>query len=106
MKKGIHPDYHTITVKMTNGETFETRSTFGKEGETLQLDVDPHTHPAWTGGGAFINKNAGKVAEFNKRFGGVGLSSKKSGAKAAPAAKPTEEAKPAEEATSEEKAAE
>lgn len=87
MKKGIHPDYHNITIKMTNGETFQTRSTYGKEGDTLQLDVDPNTHPAWTGGGAYINKKAGKLADFNKRFGNLGSASAKSAtAAAAPAA--------------------
>ena len=50
MKKDIHPDYHTITVVMTDGTKYETRSTYGKAGDTLQLDIDPKTHPAWTGG--------------------------------------------------------
>ncbi len=72
MKTDIHPDYHEITVKMTNGESFTTRSTYGKEGDTLQLDVDPNTHPAWTGGSGFVNKKAGKVAKFNERFGNIG----------------------------------
>ena len=46
MKKNIHPDYHTIKVQMTDGTVFETRSTWGKEGDTLQLDIDPKVHPA------------------------------------------------------------
>ncbi|MEC9201503.1 MAG: 50S ribosomal protein L31, partial [Pseudomonadota bacterium] len=29
MKKDIHPDYHMITVVMTDGSTFQTRSTYG-----------------------------------------------------------------------------
>lgn len=78
MKEGIHPDYHTITVKMTDGTTFETRSTYGKEGDVLALDVDTRTHPAWTGGVGFINKKAGKVAKFNDRFGGIGIKKKDS----------------------------
>ena len=41
MKKDIHPNYHTIKVQLTDGSTFETRSTFGKEGDTLKLDIDP-----------------------------------------------------------------
>ncbi|MEM1199422.1 MAG: 50S ribosomal protein L31, partial [Pseudomonadota bacterium] len=49
MKKDTHPDYHTITVALTNGTTFQTRSTSGSEGDTLTLDIDPDTHPAWTG---------------------------------------------------------
>ena len=52
MKSGTHPDYHTITVEMTDGTKFQTRSTWGKEGDTLHLDIDPKVHPAWTGGNA------------------------------------------------------
>ena len=50
MKSGIHPDYHKITVQMTDGTTYQTRSTWGKEGDTMTLDIDPSVHPAWTGG--------------------------------------------------------
>jgi large subunit ribosomal protein L31 len=71
MKPGIHPDYHEITVKMTNGSTFKTRSTYGEAGSVLQLDVDITTHPAWTGGSALVNEKAGAVAAFNKKFGGM-----------------------------------
>ena len=39
MKADIHPDYHTITVAMTNGTTFQTRSTYGSEGDTLTLET-------------------------------------------------------------------
>ena len=35
MKKKIHPDYHDINVVMTDGSTFKTRSTWGKESDTL-----------------------------------------------------------------------
>ena len=49
MKKDIHPEYHLITVAMTDGTTYQTKSTYGKEGDTLQHDIDPKTHPAWTG---------------------------------------------------------
>jgi large subunit ribosomal protein L31 len=72
MKDGIHPDYHEITVKLTNGESFTTFSTYGKAGDTLQLDVDTKTHPAWTGGGTFVNEKAGKIAKFNSKFGALG----------------------------------
>ena len=73
MKKDIHPDYHTITVVMTDGTKFMTRSTYGKEGDTLQLDIDPSTHPAWTGGAGKIMDKGGQVARFNKRFGNFTL---------------------------------
>ena len=38
MKKEGHPDYHMIKVQMTDGTVFETRSTWGKEGDTMTLD--------------------------------------------------------------------
>src|SRR5258708_11404220 len=50
MKPDLHPDYHTIKVVMTDGTEFATRSTWGKEGDTMHLDIDPKSHPAWTGG--------------------------------------------------------
>ena len=72
MKKDIHPDYHEITVQMTDGTTFVTRSTWGSEGDTLRLDIDPKSHPAWTGQHRLVD-SAGQVAKFNKRFAGIGL---------------------------------
>lgn len=69
MKKSIHPDYHAITVAMTDGTKFETRSTWGKPGDTLQLDIDPNTHPAWTGGSQQLVDRGGRVSRFNQRFG-------------------------------------
>ena len=76
MKQGIHPDYHTITVKMTDGTTYQTRSTWGKEGDVMTLEIDPTSHPAWTGGAGRILDTGGQVARFNKRFGGLSLSKK------------------------------
>ena len=70
MKKDVHPDYHEINVVMTDGTEYKTRSTWGKEGDTLKLDVDPLTHPAWTGGGTQLVDTGGQVARFNKRFKG------------------------------------
>jgi large subunit ribosomal protein L31 len=68
MKKDIHPDYHAITVTMTDGTKFQTRSTYGKEGSELHLDVDPLSHPAWTGGGVRLLDTAGQLGRFKKRF--------------------------------------
>ena len=76
MKKNIHPDYHMITVQLTDGSTYQTRSTYGKEGDVLQLDIDPSVHPAWTGGKSHMLDSGGQVARFNKRFGGLSLSKK------------------------------
>jgi large subunit ribosomal protein L31 len=73
MKSGIHPDYHMIKVQMTDGTVYETRSTYGKEGDTLTLEIDPTSHPAWTGGRGGMLDAGGRVAQFNKRFGGLSL---------------------------------
>ena len=67
MKKKIHPNYHKIKVVMTDGSTFETRSTWGKDGDTLNLDIDPKSHSAWVGGKQRI-LDKGRVSQFNKRF--------------------------------------
>ncbi|MDJ0942490.1 MAG: 50S ribosomal protein L31 [Kiloniellales bacterium] len=72
MKDGIHPEYHEITVIMTDGSTFTTRSTYGKAGDSLRLDIDPKTHPAWTGVHRLVD-TGGQLAKFNKRFQGLGL---------------------------------
>ncbi len=71
MKKDIHPDYHTIKVVMTDGTEYESRSTWGSEGETLRLEIDSKTHPAWTGGGQHIIDRGGRVSRFNNRFKGL-----------------------------------
>ena len=70
----FHPDYHEIEVTMTDGKTFKTRSTWGKKGDNLRLEVDPKTHPAWTGGKAQIIDTEGRVERFNRRFKGLGTS--------------------------------
>src|SRR5256714_12770461 len=76
MKADLHPDYHTIKVVMTDGTEFTTRSTWGKEGDTLHLDIDPKVHPAWTGGNQKLLDTGGQVARFHKRFGGLNLGKK------------------------------
>ena len=67
MKKKIHPNYHKIKVVMTDGSSFETKSTWGKDGDTLNLDIDPKSHSAWVGGKQKI-LDKGRVSKFNKRF--------------------------------------
>ena len=76
MKEKIHPDYHRIKVVMTDGSKFETMSTWGKEGETLKLDIDSKSHPAWTGGSQKI-LDKGRVNKFNKKFSNLRSSIKK-----------------------------
>lgn len=73
MRKDIHPDYHTINVKMTDGTVVEMKSTYGAEGETLALEIDPSVHPAWTGGGARLMDTGGRVSKFKKKYEGLGF---------------------------------
>lgn len=77
MKSDIHPDYHAIKVVMTDGTEFITRSTWGSEGDVLNLDIDPRTHPAWTGGSQQLMDRGGRLSRFNSRFGNLGLGAKK-----------------------------
>ena len=72
MKADTHPDYHMIKVVLTDGTEYMTRSTWGKEGDTLNLDIDPKTHPAWTGGTQQLMDRGGRLSKFSSRFGSIG----------------------------------
>ncbi len=76
MKKNIHPNYHKIKVQMTDGSQFETMSTWGKEGETLKLDIDRKSHSAWIGGTQKI-LDKGRVSKYNKKFSNLRSQNKK-----------------------------
>lgn len=71
MKPDIHPEYHEINVVMTDGTAFTTMSCYGKAGDTLRLDIDPKSHPAWTGVQRQVS-TGGQIAKFNKKFAGLG----------------------------------
>ena len=73
MKKDIHPDYHVIEVKLTDGTPYQMKTTWGKEGDSLQLDIDPTAHPAWTGAGARLMDTGGRVSKFKKKYEGLGF---------------------------------
>ena len=66
MKKKIHPNYHKIKVEMTDGTQFETKSTWGAEGDILKLEIDPKSHSAWTGGKQKL-MDKGRISKFNKK---------------------------------------
>ncbi|MGL5115646.1 MAG: 50S ribosomal protein L31 [Beijerinckiaceae bacterium] len=80
MKPDIHPNYHFIKVVMTNGDEFITRSTWGKEGDKMNLDIDPNTHPAWTGGTQQLMDRGGRLSKFNNRFAGLSFGKKQDSA--------------------------
>ena len=76
MKADIHPDYHFITIVMTNGTEYQTRSTYGKAGDKMNLDIDPKTHPAWTGGSQTLLDRGGRLSKFNSKFAGLSFAKK------------------------------
>ena len=59
--------------KMTDGTIVPMRSSWGKEGDTLTLEIDPSAHPAWTGGGHKLLDTGGRVSKFKKKFEGFGF---------------------------------
>ncbi len=73
MKAEIHPEYHFIDVKMTDGTVVKMRSTWGAEGDQMSLDIDPLSHPAWTGGNAKLMDTGGRVSKFKNKYAGLGF---------------------------------
>ena len=69
VKSSLHPNYREITVEMTNGTKFKTRSTIAND--LLKLDIDPTTHPAWTKDANYVNTKATEVFKFNNKFKGL-----------------------------------
>lgn len=65
MKKGIHPDYKTVTVTCTTcGNVFETGSIL----DEVRVDTCSNCHPFYTGEQKF-GKAQGRVEKFNRRYG-------------------------------------
>ena len=71
MKDKLHPAYHEINLVMTDGTAFKTRSTWGQPGATMRLDIDPKTHPAWTGVSKLVDRG-GRMSRFKEKFGMIG----------------------------------
>lgn len=71
-KENIHPDLHSVSVVLNDGTEFKVMTTYGKEGDTMKLDIDPTNHPAWKSEQTtFVNTNNDSVAKFKKKFGDV-----------------------------------
>ncbi|MCB9991816.1 MAG: 50S ribosomal protein L31 [Rhodospirillales bacterium] len=70
MKAEVHPDYHEITVVLTDGTEYKTHSTWGKEGDVMKLDIDCLSHPAWNGGSAKVIEK-GQLTKFESRYGNL-----------------------------------
>lgn len=66
MKPDTHPNYNALTVTCSCGETFQTRSTLGKD---LHVEVCSKCHPFYTGKQKMLD-TAGQVDKFRRRYGG------------------------------------
>lgn len=64
MKADIHPDYQAIKVTCSCGNTFETKSTLGRE---LHLDVCSQCHPFYTGKQKIVD-SGGRVDKFRQKY--------------------------------------
>lgn len=64
MKPGIHPEYQAINVTCACGNTFETRSTLGKD---LTIEICSACHPFYTGKQKVMD-TAGRVGKFQARY--------------------------------------
>jgi large subunit ribosomal protein L31 len=65
MKADTHPNYDTISVRCTCGNTYETRSTLRGE---ISLELCNECHPFFTGKQKLVD-SGGRVERFNKRYG-------------------------------------
>lgn len=64
MKAEVHPNYEEITVSCACGNSFQTRSTMGKD---LGIEICSECHPFFTGKQKLVD-TAGRVDRFNKRY--------------------------------------
>lgn len=63
-------DYHKIIIVMTNGKQFETRSTYGKEGDEVKPERDCYNHPAWTGSlTSGSTSKTSRLGKFKDKYG-------------------------------------
>lgn len=65
MKTKIHPKYDVVTVTCVCGNSFQTRSTLGKD---LRVDICSSCHPFFTGKQKLVD-TAGRVERFRKKYG-------------------------------------
>jgi large subunit ribosomal protein L31 len=65
MKKGIHPNYHEVTVVCACGSTMKTRSTY--KSDILHLEICSKCHPFFTGKQKLID-SAGRVERFQRKY--------------------------------------
>jgi len=66
MKAEIHPEYKQVTVTCACGNTFQTRSTTGRD---VQVEICSACHPFYTGKQKYVD-TAGRVEKFQRKYGG------------------------------------
>lgn len=64
MQASIHPNYETIKVTCSCGNTFETRSTLE---QPLNIEVCSECHPFYTGKQKLVD-TGGRVQKFRDRY--------------------------------------
>ncbi len=65
MKADIHPAYDDITVTCSCGNSFQTRSTVGRD---LTIEVCSQCHPFYTGKQKMLD-SGGRVDRFRRKYG-------------------------------------
>ena len=65
MKADIHPAYADVSVTCSCGNTFQTRSTAGRD---LTIEVCSQCHPFYTGKQKLLD-TAGRVDKFRQKYG-------------------------------------
>jgi len=65
MKADIHPAYADIAVTCSCGNSFQTRSTVGKD---LAIEVCSKCHPFYTGKQKMLD-TGGRVDRFRRKYG-------------------------------------
>ena len=64
MKEKGHPKYSDISVACSCGNTWDTRSTMGRD---LNVEVCSQCHPFYTGKQKIVD-TAGRVEKFKRRY--------------------------------------
>ena len=66
MKADIHPNYVSLKVTCSCGNSFDTNSTYNKG--SLHIEACEKCHPAYTGKKSSNTAAGDRVDRFNKRF--------------------------------------
>jgi large subunit ribosomal protein L31 len=65
MKADIHPAYEDVNITCSCGNSFQTRSTVGKD---LTIEVCAQCHPFYTGKQKMLD-SGGRVDRFRRKYG-------------------------------------